>query len=409
MRAARAVQRLFEAAFWLLAHGACRALAWLLVRRAPRAPHFGSERPPRILVVRLEARLGQLLMTTPLVSSLRRRFPTAAIDCVVSPYAARVLLDHPAGIRLLPCQPYTLLAPTSLWRLVRALRRREYDLCLDVNELELPSALQALACRFSGARTVVGYDGHVLAALYDLAVPSAPMVRREAHEIERCLALLAPLGEGPRVASPSVGPLAGGARPAMRAFVEGHRGAPYVVVNLGARAAARRVLPADGALVANMCKSLGFCPVLVAGPGERALCEAVTKLSLDVAVAPEANLADLALLFSRAACTISGDAGPMHLAVALGCPTLTLFSTTSPSRYGYAAAPHAVVGPQASIDERMWSVLVRQFLAGRREYWLACQPQGRRPADTRTWAQTHFSAPTRTPRTGPGRAASGAH
>src|SRR5688500_14739701 len=66
---------------------------------------------PRLLVVRLDERLGNLLMTTPLLKSLRARFPAATIDLLASAKNAALLAGHPALDRVIPFRKRALFAP----------------------------------------------------------------------------------------------------------------------------------------------------------------------------------------------------------------------------------------------------------------------------------------------------------
>lgn len=354
-----------------LVRGAFVRLAARLLRAPQRVVAWPHKRPLRLLVIRLDPRLGNVLMTTPLLVALRRQFADAAIDCLVSPYAARVLDAHPTGVRLLPFRRWAWWGSMGPLRRIRSLRRQSYDLCIDATNPTQPSVTQAMIARLSGARCTVGYDLSPVAPLYNVRVPVA--AASLAHEIDRRLWLLGPLGIKADDCLPSVGPLAAAASPRMVDFVEHLHDAAYVVINLGARASARRVSPADGATVANLCKSLGFRPVLVCGLGEQSLCDAVRHLSLDVVQAPDANLADLALLCTHATAFVSGDTGPMHLAVALGCPTLGIFSVTSPDRYGYRHTPHGCIDARG-MGSMQWAPQVRAFLAARRLDGLAASP-----------------------------------
>jgi ADP-heptose:LPS heptosyltransferase len=67
-----------------------------------------------------------------------------------------------------------------------------------------------------------------------------------------------------------------------------------------------------------------------------------------------------AAALSRARAVLTADTGPMHLAVALGVPTVELFSHTEPWRFGYAHLPgHRVLetpGRHPAVDEA-WSAL----------------------------------------------------
>jgi ADP-heptose:LPS heptosyltransferase len=71
-------------------------------------------------------------------------------------------------------------------------------------------------------------------------------------------------------------------------------------------------------------------PVIVGGPADAAAVAAVTAECPDaVGLAGETDLFELAGLIRRAAAAVGNDTGPMHLAAALDCPVLVLFSDAS--------------------------------------------------------------------------------
>lgn len=82
---------------------------------------------------------------------------------------------------------------------------------------------------------------------------------------------------------------------------------------------------------------LGLQPVLVgsAAPDEIAVAEEVTRLTRATPVNALANdLRGLAALLSGSALLLSPDTGPLHVAVALGVPTVGLYGYTDPKRSG---------------------------------------------------------------------------
>jgi ADP-heptose:LPS heptosyltransferase len=72
-------------------------------------------------------------------------------------------------------------------------------------------------------------------------------------------------------------------------------------------------------------------PVLyVWGPGEKQMAEKLMEdAGVDGALAPETDFADMAALLERSALLLTNDNATKHLAVAVGCPTLTVFGPTS--------------------------------------------------------------------------------
>ena len=114
-----------------------------------------------------------------------------------------------------------------------------------------------------------------------------------------------------------------------------------VVIHPGAAWASKRY-PADrwGRVAAAIERSTG-CPVVVsAGPGEAALAEQVERASGGIAARADASdLPRLVGLLGGAALVLGGDTGPLHLAHALGVPTLFLHGPTDPRTHGPYGAP----------------------------------------------------------------------
>jgi ADP-heptose:LPS heptosyltransferase len=77
-------------------------------------------------------------------------------------------------------------------------------------------------------------------------------------------------------------------------------------------------------------------PVLVlGGPGDEERAGAIVRVVPGaVSVAGRTRLGETAALLRRCRLLISGDTGPLHMAVALGVPAVGLFGPTSPRKYG---------------------------------------------------------------------------
>src|SRR5260221_14515568 len=92
--------------------------------------------PPhaRILVVALR-RLGDVLLTTPLIRSLKQAFPDAAIDALVFAGTEGILAGNPDLAGVITMSPR--VATNNLW-LARALWRR-YDLAVSTQSADRPT------------------------------------------------------------------------------------------------------------------------------------------------------------------------------------------------------------------------------------------------------------------------------
>jgi heptosyltransferase-1 len=79
----------------------------------------------------------------------------------------------------------------------------------------------------------------------------------------------------------------------------------------------------------------GLPSIVLWGPGEEAVAQSVVTASNGAArIAPPTEIPDLVALCREAALIVSGDTGPLHIAAAVGTPTVSLFGPTSPRRNG---------------------------------------------------------------------------
>ncbi|OGQ83918.1 MAG: hypothetical protein A2289_25935 [Deltaproteobacteria bacterium RIFOXYA12_FULL_58_15] len=311
---------------------------------------------PRILVVRLDERIGNLLLLVPLLDTLRQRFPQGRIELLAS-VKGRALLDgHSCIDEIIPFRKKALMAADGPLRTPFALRHRCYDLAMDASNPTDPSATQAILVRLSGARHTIGTDhppfGRAFSAPVHIENPHA-------HEIDLRLALLTPLGDGPlsrRVFFDNIPALDPSSEVA--AFLR-DVSPNFVVINVGARTK-DKMLDADAyAAIIDSVANAGFTPVITYGPRE-------VEVARDAArrcgtPAPPTNLWELATTMAAARGVITCDTGPMHIAVGTGTPTCGIFVSTDPRRYGYGEAPHTWVELQ-HCDRMQWLAKICAWL-----------------------------------------------
>jgi ADP-heptose:LPS heptosyltransferase len=227
----------------------------------------------------------------------------------------------------------------------RVLRAREYDVAVDFQGLLKSAAL----ARLSGARRVVGFDRGALregaaAPLYSERV----VVADGGHVIEKNLRLARAIGAADGPLEFPLGPVDSAAA---RALAEAGV-ADYALINPGAAWPNKRWPPDRfGAVARRLHERHGLVPVVLWGPGERELADAVAKAAGGVArVAPETTLQDLVGLSRGARLMISGDTGPIHIAAATGTPVIGLFGPTSAARNGPWSQDDEVLGVDAACD-----------------------------------------------------------
>ena len=289
----------------------------------------------RILIVRLGA-LGDVVHAIPVAAALRRAFPAARLDWLVSARHRAVLdlvpvIDRRLVLEAGAGQARTLLAA------VGELRRSRYDVAIDLQGL-LKSALLA---RGSGASRVIGFATSYLRErlarpfytdVYDPGCGGIYDPRETRHVVEINLGLLQPLGVSGTVPEFPIDRVDSAVA---RMVVEQSDGR-YVLLNPGAQWPNKRWPPSRfGLLAATLRERYGLTSIALWAGDERRLAEEIVAHAGGAAlVSPPAAIADLVALARGAVVMVSGDTGPTHIAAAVGTPVVGIFGPTRPARNG---------------------------------------------------------------------------
>jgi heptosyltransferase-1 len=310
----------------------------------------------RILLIKLSA-FGDVVQTFPILNKLRRRYPEAQIDWLVKPEIAELLQHNPAINTIIEfprgewATPWRVAPYVSSARLAAKLRRTRYDLVLDLQG-QLRSGVFA---RLSGAPVRIGFDkpnaqswaasprkfpeearkhawqgareGSWLAYTHRIAVPNI-----DVHAVNRYLSVGAMLRLDDGAADFSF-PIPKEATDRIDALMDYYEiaKARLVVMAPGTIWDTKEWRPEAFAEVARNFLQKGFAVTLVGSQRERAVCDEVGKLAPGVVnLAGETTLSELAALIKRATICVTNDSGPMHLAVALDRPVVSVFGPTDP-------------------------------------------------------------------------------
>jgi heptosyltransferase-2 len=278
--------------------------------------------------------LGDVVLSLPALRAVRRGFPDARLAVLVRRELAS-FFDGASWID--EVIPYT--ARGGMGRIleipavVRALRARRFDAAV----LFPTSFESALWPGLAGIPRRVGYPGDGRSALLTTRVEPSAMVA-EAHEMHWYLHLVAS-GLGVEGAAEAVAPdVHAPHRERMRAWLGAHRRRRGRLVALapGASYGPAKEWPAPhyAALVDRLAEEHDAECVLVGAPSERARCLEVASASRAGALvaAGETSVGELVALLALADGFAGNDSGAMHVAGALGRPTVGIFGSTSPER-----------------------------------------------------------------------------
>ncbi len=301
--------------------------------------------PKRVLLVRIDNRVGEALLTTPLLTTLKASPQPPEVHVLVHSKVARVLAGHPHADRVIPFDRRLIwlgaLAPG-----IRALRRERYDVVVDCANWSTPSVTSALISRLVGPRAIV--IGPLQWPIRYLQSVSVPARSDTSREVLQRLHLLAPLVQRPphelmSFREPQV-------REDFRSWLEAGSGSPRAVVNPGGRLGWRRIPPEAFASASRALIASGRTPIVTWGPGEEELARAVVASAPGAVLAPPTSLDELAALMRAAGLTVCNNTGPMHLSVSLGVPTLGLFLRMDMARWGHPHPPHRMLDLTPVVD-----------------------------------------------------------
>jgi heptosyltransferase-3 len=310
----------------------------------------------RILVIRRD-NIGDLILTTPLIRALRRRYPQAWIGALVNSYNARVLEANPDLDEVFIYTKAKHRGSASIWSaywstisLILRLRKLHVDYAILASPAASSKA-QMFARRIN-ARTIVGF-GECTSPGYGLTPGSAGPL----HEVEEVFRI-APLLD------------IDGPPPGTAIFVNQHEmaGARSLVTNtlprnstlIGVHISARKVnqrWPAEKFVefllkLRELRPDLAFVLFWSPGesdnpthPGDDAKAHRILEQLGNFPIMPFPTIALSDLFAGLAVCeqVICSDGGAMHVAAALGKPILCFFGNSDAGRWHPWGVPYQLM------------------------------------------------------------------
>ncbi len=335
-------------------------------RRPPALPPR-----PRILLLRPD-HIGDLLFATPALRMLRQSMPDAHLACMLGPWGRAVLENNPHLDELVVCEfpGFTRKPKSAAWAPYRTLqawaarlRPQRYDLAIVLRSDHWWGALLAYLARIPRR---LGYDTPEARPFLTQALPYTSL----RHEVLQNLTLVeyasrqmadqrythdeaavnkasAADGNG----SPQVQSVWSDELSLEYAVTQEHQqrissylnshgittGRPVVAIHAGAGAPVKMWTPEGWAEVADQLAARWNAQIVLSGgANELDLAWSISAhmRSEPLVAAGQTSLGELAALFQRCRLVMGPDCGPLHLAVAVGAPTLHLYGPVDPLKFG---------------------------------------------------------------------------
>ena len=359
---------------------------------AKRAPG-GVPARPRLLLIRPD-HVGDVILTSPAVEVLRKALPEAYVAMMVGPWSREAARGDPLLDEVLVC-PFpgfarapksSLLAPYRLlWQTAADLRAHRFDAALVLRFDHWWGAWMAALARIPMR---VGFATHEVSPFLTHALaPPAPTD----HWTDRALAVTARLLEAWHLAVPRH-PFPPPLRFQVTEDDEDEADRLFAAVGIEPDASVVALHPGSGSplklwieerwvAVGRIMADGGHRVVVTGSPHEATMAERiVVNIPGAASLAGKTDLDALAAVLRRCRLVVGCDSGALHLAVAVGVPTVHLFGPVDPAVYGPWGSPqrHRVVTgglpgspcgrldlrtPDGSVAQCMAAISVEQVLA----------------------------------------------
>ena len=305
----------------------------------------------RILVIKMRHH-GDVLLTSPLFSQLKKALPGAQIDAFIYLDTLPMLEGHAAISNYLLYDRNWKKLPffkklSKEFSLLRKIRSAGYDLVINLTEGDRG----AIAAFVSGASCRVGLHAEKKKwSRYTHLVKTSPNPR---HTVEKQLDFLRRIGIFPELEERDLSlQIPQEAKDSVRALLKGQKPEECIVIHPVSRWRFKCLSVQQMAQLLKELHHRGLPLILSAGPDseEMAMVEKILSLAPQVPVvnlAGKLTLKQLSALISMSRALICVDSVPLHIASATKTPVVALFGPTSEQNWGPWMHPRAKVVTRA--------------------------------------------------------------
>lgn len=308
----------------------------------------------RILVINLMY-IGDLLFTTPLVHLLRANFSDAHIAMLVDKKNSEVIQHNPhlSQVIAIDKKGYHNKLKNFI-KLIQEIREQKFDLVINLHPNERASALAA----FSGGKKIIGFSAKGFGLFFDHLLKE----RTDIHQADAYIDVLTALDniQQYKHAGLEMGVDSSSRKKAQTMWesylskANPNKNSDFKVaaINTGGSWPTKRWTKDGFVQVADQLLQDGFGVVFFGGPMDREDVAAITqqmteKESNKLAVFTGCTtLLEMSDLVRRCQVLISGDSGPMHIAVSQKVPVVAIFGPSDPVRYAPYGQKNAVISSQ---------------------------------------------------------------
>jgi heptosyltransferase-2 len=269
--------------------------------------------------------VGDAVLAIPAMKAMRARFPDTEITLLVRPWVAGLFTSVPFVDKV--WSETKPSGPGDWIRITRDIRRRRFDL-----GLLLPNSFESALMMFmGGVPQRIGYATDGRQWILTNAVTTAPEPRHQVQYYLDLVKTLSATADRPSIEIEATGEERDTARRLLAA--EGiPRTAPFLVLNPGAAYGSAKRWHEDrfASAADNLAVELGLNVAIIGSETERAVASRISErmTQATAVLSGRTSLETLIGVLAESSLMITNDSGPMHIAAALGVPTVAIFGST---------------------------------------------------------------------------------
>ncbi|HLC80875.1 MAG TPA: lipopolysaccharide heptosyltransferase II [Candidatus Nanoarchaeia archaeon] len=293
--------------------------------------------PKKILIMRSGA-IGDVVMTTPLIKAIRKKFPSAEIDYLIGNWSKKVLEGNPQLNRIISFDDKIVYEKniTGVWKLIKEIRTEQFDLAIVLDK----SYHWGVLAYLMGIKQRIGFDrfgegfAHNLSIFYD----------GSKYEGDYNLKLVELLGiSGEKIADRQMKiPLSEAEEDFATAFFRKNKikGRTIGIIAGGAKNPGQTMdlkrWPLESYISLIRTLSKDYNVLLLGGPSDKDVSERIgheiKSANLFDAIG-QCGIKESVALMKRCELVVTHDTGPLHMAAATGTKVIALFGPTPAHRF----------------------------------------------------------------------------
>ena len=283
----------------------------------------------KILLIRLR-RIGDVTLTTPAVSALRKGFPSASISYIVERPYRELAEGNPNLDKVIVLEKKQRLR--DFLKLIRLIRKDKYDVVLDFHG----GPRASLITLFSKAKLKVGYKIKYKNFIYNIKLPRSPKAGYF-HSVENHINLVKALGVDVKSLPPLYLPQARKTEvEKVKKFIEANalRGTKIIAIHISAGNAFRNWGVDNLVKLTNLLAQRADVKIVLLGTSEdqKAEEEILKKSTASLlSLVGRLNLREVKEFISHSSLFVGPDSGPMHIAASTSTPIVALFGPNLPA------------------------------------------------------------------------------